>query len=126
MTKVGRIFEEEKLAAIKKVEQEKEEEKAQALREKEKEKVRALREKEKEKARALRKQEQEKEKEKARALQKQEREKEKEKAMMSKTIVMNLMRVMKMSDEDILKTVDIYTPAEIRSIREELDAAACG
>ena len=122
MTKVGRIFEEEKLAAIKKVEQEKEEEKARALRkqeqEKEKEKAHALRKKEKEKVRALR----EKEKEKAREL----REKEKEKAMMSKTIVMNLMRVMKMSDEDILKTVDIYSPAEIRSIREELDAAACG
>ena len=76
---------------------------------------------EKEKQAALRKQEEEKEEEKQAAL----RMKDEEKKIMIYSLAKKLIKTLDMSDEDIIKMLDVLSPAQVRSIREEVEAGIC-
>ena len=115
MTKVARIFEEEKKEAIRKLNEQYE----KALGEKEEEKEKALKEKEEE----IREKEaeiREKEEEKEKALR--EKEEEKEKALKEKefTMARNIMLNTDFSDNQILGMLDILSMSDLRQLRKKL------
>ncbi len=97
MTKVGRLFEEEKIEALKALEQKKDEERVRELRAKDEE----LKAKDEEKVREL-------------------RAKDEELKAKDESFATKLMKETNLTDDEILKIVDVFSPLQIREMRKRV------
>lgn len=100
MTQIGRLFEEEKMNAVNAMAKEKDEQRLKELKQKDEERLKELKQKDEERLKEL-------------------KQKDGELKQKDKLFALRLLTETEMSDEEIVKIVDVFSPAQIREMRKK-------
>ena len=101
MTQIGRLYEEEKIEAVNAMAKQKDEQRLRELKQKDEERLKELRQKDEE-------------------LKQKDEERLKELRLKDEEFAVKLLTETDMSDEEIVRIVDVFSPAQIREFRKRL------